>query len=149
MRRLSILAAFAVLGACAAPPQTEPAPSPQPAVTTPVATPVASQPATPAPEEDPYLWLEEVEGERAMTWVKEHNAKSLATLQGDPRYERYHDAALKIVEATDRIANPQFRGDIIYNFWQDPNHVRGILRKTTLASYVTANPKWTTVLDVD
>ena len=84
-----------------------------------------------------------------MAWVKSHNTKTLGILQSDPRYERYHAEALKILEATDRIAAPQFRGHTIYNFWQDPKHVRGILRRTTLESYRTASPKWTVVLDVD
>jgi len=84
-----------------------------------------------------------------MTWVKEHNTRSLGILQSDPRYQRYHAEALKILEATDRIPNAQFRGRTIYNFWQDPTHVRGILRRTSLDSYRTANPQWTLVLDVD
>ena len=84
-----------------------------------------------------------------MEWVKERNARTLATLQGDPRYERLHAEALKILQATDRIADPQFRGEVIYNFWQDPQHVRGVLRRTMLASYRTASPQWETVLDVD
>jgi prolyl oligopeptidase len=99
--------------------------------------------------EDPHLWLEEVEGERALAWVRERNTRSLAVLQGDQRYPRLHEAALRILEATDRIASPGFRGRIIYNFWQDSGHVRGILRRTTLESYRTANPEWETVLDVD
>ena len=43
---------------------------------------------------DPYVWLEEVEGERAMEWVKAHNAHSLGVLQGDPRYETLHQLSL-------------------------------------------------------
>lgn len=43
---------------------------------------------------DPYLWLEEVEGERAMEWVKAHNARTFAVLQGDPRYDTLHQQAL-------------------------------------------------------
>src|SRR5205085_596260 len=42
-----------------------------------------------------------------------------------------------------------FRHGQIYNFWQDADHVRGILRRTTLASYASGKPKWTTVLDID
>jgi prolyl oligopeptidase len=99
--------------------------------------------------DDPHLWLEEVEGERALQWVRERNTRSLGVLQSDPRYQRMYDAALRIVEATDRIASPAFRGRMIYNFWQDSAHVRGILRRTTLESYRTASPRWETVLDVD
>jgi prolyl oligopeptidase len=108
------------------------------------ATPSASVPA-----EDPHLWLEDVEGERALAWVRERNARSLGTLEGDPRYQALHASALEIVNATDRIAFPSFFGDGVSNFWQDRTNVRGLWRRTTLASYQTAQPEWTTVLDFD
>jgi len=99
---------------------------------------------------DPYLWLEEVEGERAMEWVRAHNEHSLGVLQGDPRYAALHEQALAIVQARDRIPAPSFNRDgTIDNFWQDAEHVRGVWRRTTLDSYRTATPVWETVLDVD
>lgn len=105
--------------------------------------------SSPAPAEDPFLWLEEVESTRSLDWVRERNARSLGVLQGDPRYAGLHAAALDIVNATDRIANPSFSGDLISNFWQDREHIRGIWRRTTLASYQTDAPEWRTILDVD
>ena len=99
---------------------------------------------------DPYVWLEEVEGERAMEWVKAHNAHSLGVLQGDPRYATLHQQALEIVQSRDRIPSPGFTHDgHIDNFWQDAQHVRGVWRRTTLDSYKTAEPQWETVLDID
>jgi len=99
---------------------------------------------------DPYVWLEDVEGERAMAWVKEHNAHSLGVLQGDPRYDTLHQQALEIVQSRDRIPSPGFTHDgHIDNFWQDAQHVRGVWRRTTLDSYKTAEPQWETVLDFD
>ena len=99
---------------------------------------------------DPYIWLEEVEGERAMDWVKAHNETSLGVLQGDPRYQTLHDQALAIVQSRDRIPSPGFNRDgTIDNFWQDANHVRGIWRRTTLDSYRSAEPQWETILDID
>lgn len=102
---------------------------------------------------DPYLWLEEVEGERAMEWVRAHNERSLGVLRGDPRYETLHQQALEIVQSRDRIPSPGFRrqGDteVIDNFWQDANHVRGVWRTTSVESYATAEPQWETILDID
>ena len=99
---------------------------------------------------DPYVWLEDVEGERAMEWVRAHNAHSLGVLQGDPRYETLHQQALEIVQSRDRIPSPGFTHDgHIDNFWQDAEHVRGIWRRTTLDSYRTAAPQWETILDFD
>lgn len=99
---------------------------------------------------DPYLWLEEIEGEHAMAWVAEHNAHSLGVLQGDPRYEGLHEQALALVQARDRIATPSFNRDgSVDNFWQDADHVRGVWRTTTLDSYRTDAPAWETILDFD
>ncbi|WP_298158669.1 prolyl oligopeptidase family serine peptidase [Brevundimonas sp.] len=99
---------------------------------------------------DPYLWLEEVEGDRAMAWVNEHNTRSLGVLQGDPRYDGLHEQALALVQARDRIPAPGFTHDgHIDNFWQDATHVRGIWRRTTVDSYRTDAPEWETILDLD
>src|SRR5579884_953792 len=100
-------------------------------------------------DDDPFLWLEEVEGERALAWVREQNARSLALLEADPRYAELHAAALRIVTARDRIPYPSFVGEGIANFWQDDAHVRGVSRRTTLASYRRPEPEWETVLDLD
>jgi len=99
---------------------------------------------------DPYLWLEEVDGERAMAWVNEHNERSLGVLRGDPRFETLHQQALEIVQSRDRIPSPGFNHDgSIDNFWQDAEHVRGVWRTTTLDSYRTEAPQWETILDFD
>src|SRR6185369_2806979 len=55
----------------------------------------------------------------------------------------------QIVQARDRIPAVSMRPDGLYNFWQDSEHVQGILRRTSLESYRTDNPQWETVLDVD
>ncbi len=98
---------------------------------------------------DPFLWLEDVEGDEALAWVREQNARTLGLLEADPRYQGLYDAALKIITAEDRIPYPSFRGADLANFWQDAAHVRGVWRKTTLASYRRAEPQWHTVLDID
>ncbi|MEQ7155017.1 prolyl oligopeptidase family serine peptidase [Brevundimonas aurifodinae] len=99
---------------------------------------------------DPYLWLEEVEGERALAWVEEQNTRSLGVLQGDPRYAGLHDSALAILEARDRIPGPSFtHAGMIDNFWQDGTNIRGVWRRTTLDSYRTDAPEWETILDID
>jgi len=109
-------------------------------------TPAVTQSAAVA---DPYLWLEEMRGPRAMAWVEAHNARSLAVLKGDPRYEVLHGEALKIVNAADRIPMPQLVGQTVFNFWQDPANVRGLWRRTTPRSYAQAQPAWETVIDLD
>ena len=39
--------------------------------------------------------------------------------------------------------------DRIYNFWKDADHQRGLWRRTTQRDYLTGNPTWETVLDID
>ena len=78
-------------------------PSPFPSSPRSPRAPAATTAAPPPTADDPFLWLEDVHGERAMAWVEEENARSLAVLKGDPRYEAFHQEALKIVNATDRI----------------------------------------------
>ncbi|MEX2180007.1 MAG: prolyl oligopeptidase family serine peptidase [Gemmatimonadaceae bacterium] len=140
-RRLSLPLALILSAACARTQISSPMPVSQ-------AAQVAATPVVPVAD-DPHQWLEDVEGEQALAWVRERNTRSLGTLQADPRYQRFYDNALTILEASDRIAFPAFRGTAIENFWRDATHVRGIWRTTTLASYRSANPAWTTILDVD
>jgi prolyl oligopeptidase len=98
---------------------------------------------------DPFLWLENKDGAQSLQWVRAQNARSLPVLTSDPHYTKLYAEALKINQATDRIAFPNTIHGEIYNFWQDATHVRGIWRKTSLASYRSAHPVWTTVLDLD
>ena len=106
----------------------------------------ATRPDTTA---DPFRWLEDVNGERSMTWVRAENARTLGVLEKDPRFQALYRDALTIAEARDRVPFPSFLNGQLYNFWQDGAHVRGIWRRTTIASYRTASPKWTIVLDLD
>jgi prolyl oligopeptidase len=103
----------------------------------------------PMTETDPFLWLEEIEGDKALDWVRAQNTRSLAEVEADPRYQGLYDTALKIITAEDRIPYVSFRADRLSNFWQDQTHVRGLWRQTSMESYRTAEPDWQTILDLD
>ncbi len=98
---------------------------------------------------DPYLWLEEVEGEKALNWVREQNSVTLMELESDHRFQQFESEALAIYEAKDRIVYGKIRGDYIYNFWQDDEHIRGIWRRSLLVAYLDNNPEWDVLLDID
>lgn len=98
---------------------------------------------------DPYLWLEDVDGERAMTWVTAENQKTVGELAADPRYAPFLAEATAIAENHDRLPYPRLIGNRVYNFWQDEAHVRGLWRQTSVADYLTDAPSWTPVLDLD
>jgi len=102
-----------------------------------------------AAREDPFVWLERVDGERAMAWVRAEDAKTAAVLEEDARYSGLFEEALEIAEAKDRIPEPRLIGGRILNRWQDADHVRGIWRRTSLADYQKSAPSWTTILDLD
>ena len=110
---------------------------------------VYTPPSTDAAAVDPREYLEEVEGEAALNWVRTQNDRSLAELQADPRYGSFEAEALAIVNSKDRIPYGSIRDGEVYNFWQDETNVRGLWRKTTLESYKTDSPEWSTILDFD
>ncbi|HCC48799.1 MAG TPA: S9 family peptidase [Elusimicrobia bacterium] len=100
-------------------------------------------------ETDPHLWLEEVNGEKALAWARERNKETLAELQADPRYQGFYDTALGILDAKDRIPYAGIYGDLVYNFWRDAEHVKGLWRRAPLAEYLKQDTAWETVLDLD
>lgn len=116
-------------------------------MTTPNATTApAAQPT--AADADPYLWLEDVTGERALTWVEAQNKRSLGVLESDAQHQ-LQARLLSIYDLQAKIPYAFKRGAHLYNFWQDDKHVRGIWRRTSLAEYKKPSPRWETMLDID
>ncbi len=98
---------------------------------------------------DPHQWLEDVAGEKSLAWVKAQNAVSRAMLEQQPGFEALRGQVLDILNSKARIPYINKMGAYYYNFWRDAEHPRGVWRRTTLASYRTAEPEWETVLDLD
>ena len=99
--------------------------------------------------DDPFQWLEDVQGDKALAWARQHNAKTIAVLEARPEYKPIFTRTLEILDSKEKIPSPELLGETVYNFWRDDAHERGIWRRTSLASYRTAAPQWETVLDVD
>ncbi|EGJ08979.1 prolyl oligopeptidase family serine peptidase [Rubrivivax benzoatilyticus] len=104
--------------------------------------------AAPLPD-DELLWLEDVQGERALAWVRERNAETEALLQKQPGFDATRQRIRAILDSRDRIPGVVRRGPWLYNLWQDEHNPRGLWRRTTLAEYRKREPAWETVLDVD
>ena len=104
---------------------------------------------SPVEQTEKYLWLEDVSSPRAMEWVRTENDRTAKILEADPRYAEMQATALKALESPDRLPIPELHGDMVYNIWQDAQHVRGILRRTTVADYANPQPHWQTVIDYD
>jgi prolyl oligopeptidase len=110
----------------------------------------AAAAAPAATDEDPYLWLEEIEGPRALAQVKEWNQATEAALARDAKFEAYRARAREILEDAQQIATPDdLLGDRVANLWRDAAHPRGIWRVSPLAAYRAGKPQWRTVIDVD
>jgi prolyl oligopeptidase len=99
--------------------------------------------------EDPYLWLEDLEGERAAAWVRERNAATLADLAGGADFERLRAGLLDVLDAPGRIPYPEWHDGQLYNLWRDAEHPRGLWRRTGLDGYRAAAPDWEILIDLD
>ncbi|WP_282009578.1 prolyl oligopeptidase family serine peptidase [Brevundimonas aveniformis] len=97
---------------------------------------------------DAYLWLEDVNADRSMDWVRAQNAQAHDALETDPRFETFRDQAYGILSATDRIALPHMQDGMVFNFWQDDDHPKGLWRRASPDSYRAGTPQWETVLDI-
>lgn len=98
---------------------------------------------------DTYAWLEDIHGQRQMDWVQKEDARTAAVLEKDSHFAPLEAKALTALESPDRLPDPEFRNGAVYNTWRDEKSVRGIVRRTTLKDFLTADPKWETVLDYD
>ena len=99
--------------------------------------------------EDPYLWLEEVEGEQAMAWAEEQNEISLGYLESLPSFEPLFQRNLEIYNSDQRIPAPGLRGDHVFNFWKDAENKRGLWRRAPVTEYLAGEPDWEILLDLD
>ena len=102
-----------------------------------------------APVADPYLWLEDVTGDRALDWVRARNAKAEAELASSAEFKQLEADIRAILDSDAKIPGVEKIGEHYYNFWKDSRHERGLWRRTTLEEYRKAEPKWETVLDLD
>ncbi|WP_246130940.1 prolyl oligopeptidase family serine peptidase [Cellulomonas aerilata] len=100
-------------------------------------------------DDDPYAWLEDVDGERALEWVRARNAEAMDRLGGAPGFDAIRREVLEVLDSDAKIPLVSRAGDRLYNFWRDGDHERGLWRRTTLEQYRTDDPEWETLLDLD
>jgi prolyl oligopeptidase len=153
--RVAVVLLATLLAACASMPQarhealhasSESAGAPE---ALPAGHSAATAPLPPHDAEDPFLWLEEVESPEALAWVEQRNAATLAELTASPLFQPIFERIRAELDSPERIAMPSIMGEHLYNFWQDEAHPRGVWRRTTWESYLSEDPRWEVVLDVD
>ena len=100
-------------------------------------------------EEDPYLWLENIDDEKALDWVKAENKSTFERLKTNPLFDELYAQASATLNATSRLPDVYQEGDWLYNFWKDEKNPRGIFRRTTLAEFAKESPDWEIVINID
>ncbi len=100
-------------------------------------------------EQDPYLWLEGIDDEKSLNWVRAENESTKQRLASLELFDELYTEAKTILNASSRLPQVTQRGDWLYNFWRDQSNPRGLYRRTTLKSFATETPEWQVVLDID
>ncbi|HET7386057.1 MAG TPA: prolyl oligopeptidase family serine peptidase [Nocardioidaceae bacterium] len=103
----------------------------------------------PEPTEDPYLWLEDVDGPEALAWVREQSTRTDVALAGTDGFAELERGLREVLDSDEKIPFARKVGDWYYNFWQDADHERGLWRRTTRDGYLADQTDWQTVLDLD
>lgn len=133
MNHLRTLGSIALLCACA----------------TPASSPSKGAPSKASTTEDPFLWLEDIDGERALTWVRAQNERTKKRLTAHPEFENFLSHARSALDAPTRIPKVKAHGAYLYNLWRDAKNVRGLYRRATVQALKQPKPAWETVLDID
>ncbi|MEQ8312308.1 MAG: prolyl oligopeptidase family serine peptidase [Sphingopyxis sp.] len=111
---------------------------------------IAAVAAAAPQDEDPYIWLEDIEGAEALHWVKKENAATDKLLVGRPGFETDRRRAREILDDDRQIAMPgEVMGDVVTNLWRDANNPRGLWRQSPLDAWLAGKPEWTVLIDVD
>ena len=102
-----------------------------------------------AASDDPFLWMEEIEGAAALAQVRDWNAVTEAAMRAHPDFATWESRARAIMDDDQRIAYPSLRKGMVYNYWTDAGHLRGVWRRCTEASYLAGTPEWDVLIDTD
>lgn len=100
------------------------------------------------PDNDPWLWLEDVEGDRATAWADAQTAATLARF-GGTSLDADREMLRLLLDRPDNLPIPARRGGLLYNFWRDAAHPRGIWRRTSLECFRADRTDWDVLLDID
>lgn len=107
---------------------------------------------------DRFSYLEDSSDAQARAWIRLQNERTLAELEGDPRFKEYYEYALDSERA---LSSVDFRGllaptgrmwlrdDWVYQVWVEADHPRGLWRRTSLRAFLKREPEWEVLLDID
>ncbi|EAC0470086.1 S9 family peptidase [Salmonella enterica subsp. enterica serovar Newport] len=93
--------------------------------------------------------LEQPFDEVALKWVEEQNHRTMTRFARGKRFLQTKEIIQKSLNEPSDIPFGEHYCGYVYHFWQDDAHPRGIWQRTSETSYLTAEPEWETVLDID
>jgi prolyl oligopeptidase len=99
--------------------------------------------------QDNYLWLENVQEDKAIAWAKKISDQSVNKIKKNKLFNEIETKALEIFGSKDKIPYVSIDGDYVYNLWSDDNHIQGIYRRTKVEEFLKAEPVWEILLDLD
>lgn len=103
----------------------------------------------PTSTDDPYLWLEDVDSDRSLEFVRGLNDETARELKKSRLYKSLYEDALSVLDSESRIPQVNYQGSHLYNYWRDESNPRGVYRRTTVDQFSKDDPEWETILDMD
>lgn len=113
------------------------------------AQPINNSSKTSSISDDQFLWLEEIDSDRSLAWVKSRNDLSFKRLSSDRRYPHIEEQVRKILLASDRLPSTSIHSNFSHRFWQDAKHKRGLWQRMPLQDFKNGLENWHTILDFD
>ena len=98
---------------------------------------------------DEFLWLEDIQGKKALAWVTEQNQQTDKSLTSDPMYASLYAEAMDALSREDKLPAINVKGNWVYNLWKDEQNPRGLYRRASIDTFSSGKPEWQTVLDID
>ncbi|RNE48987.1 prolyl oligopeptidase family serine peptidase [Corynebacterium alimapuense] len=94
-------------------------------------------------------YLETIDDPKALDWARTWSAATASGVDKHAERDLLRGRIRAALDIDDKIAFVSRRGDYLYNFWRDADHERGLWRRSTLDSYLSEEPEWEVLLDVD
>lgn len=95
-------------------------------------------------------WLNELLGEEARAWVASENSATISAISASERYAALFRDALHVLSTPSQSDGDVYvyRG-VLYQHVRSEAHPRGLLRETTVSSFLSNHTRWSTTLDID
>lgn len=94
-------------------------------------------------------YLEEIDSPEVRRFYEVENVLSVARLKTDPLFPVIEKEILDVITAKDKLPAIYFHDNQLYQYWQDQVHVRGQLKRISVADYNARKDNWEVVLDLD